>query len=208
MGTADEWITKYVVYVDSIIDACPYKRMKVWKEFFFNPISTLRQNIDSIGQRIRDLYVSTGILVALGLIANLPSLVIGAIGAGSGAAFTLGSFLLLYALMLVFVPVLSFLYSAFEFLFAKLLGGKADLKTHFNASVLPSLGTFTVLLPLNIIALPLQWLQIIPGISICAGLRTLPISIVPLLVYCYGLYLKYLGFKEVHKISAIRAALV
>jgi hypothetical protein len=214
MGTFDEWMSKYMVYVDRAVGMIPYRRIGVWKEFFFNPSATVSKNIDSIGERLKDLYVANGIEVILGLIAAIPALLITLLGSGGGALGAVGLGAGIGILLAIIVvgyligPLLYLIYALLEYVIAKLLGTTADFRSHFNASVLPALATFVVLLPITIVSIPFQWLESIPLIGFCGSLIMLVIGVAEFVVELYGLYLKYLAFREVHKLSTIRTLAV
>ncbi len=204
MGEIEVWIAKYMEVVDKIISYIPYKRAGVWKEFFLNPAGTVRKNIDGIMPRMIDLYVIGGIGLiisifsslipyAISLLITAPLAVIPAIGIS--AAIILFSFAI--------TPLLTLLYALFEFVVAKILGGKADFTVHFNASVLPNLSTFIILLPVSIIEIPFSWLYYIPVVLCFAP--SFPFAIVGAIVGLYALYLKFVAFKEVHEFGTLQS---
>jgi hypothetical protein len=204
MTTVDELAGKYTGVVDRVIAVIPYKRIAVWKEFFFNPSATVAKNIDSIVDRVKDLYVLYVITGLLMLIGALPSMAISAVSSLGVAALSYGIIAALVVALYIILPVIELAYALLEFLVAKALGSTAEFKAHFNASILPALSVFTVLLPLTILEIPFRWLQAIPGVSICAGIIMIVFNIPAALAGLYSLYLKYLAFKEVHKLSTLR----
>jgi len=211
MSDFDKYVNKYTEYVDKVADFIPYKGTKVWREFFFNPTKTVSGNIGGIGNRIKDLYVMQGIGFVIGLLAVIPyvfiygfSLLANPVAGGLGIGMILG----LIALIFILGPFISLLYSMIEYVVAKLLGGRADTAAHVNASILPTLATFVIVLPLSIAMIPVRWLSIIPLISCCVGIITLPVSLITMFVNLYGIYLKYLAFKEVHKLTPWRTIAV
>ena len=207
MADVDNWIKKYVGFVDKVLEFIPYGRMKVWKDFFFNPTTVLTKNLDSIGDRVKDLYAAQIIGFIIGVVAAVPALVVvgitpvGLATAGIGLPLIVGIVLVI----LLVAPLLTVLYAGLEFLVAKVLGGKANFTAHLNASVLPFLAGFAIGLPINILLVPFQWVSVVPLVSICVSIATLPLSIVLLLIGLYELYLKYVAFKEVHKLSQWRS---
>ena len=64
---------------------------------------------------------------------------------------------------LVLGPILDFLYSLLEYAVAKALGGAGSIRANFNASALPGLGAFVVLLPLTVAEIPFMWLRSVPS---------------------------------------------
>ena len=211
MGEADEIVDKYVEIVDKIIGFIPYKRMKTWKEFFFSPAKVVKSNIDSYTDRIKDIYVFTIIDFIIGLIAAIPAFIavgIGALGVpllglGVGAGIALG--LAIAVVIIIITPLFYLLYAGLEYIVAKILGGKADFRTHFNASILPSLAVYVIGLPLSILAIPVQWISYVPVLNLCTCIIGAVITIASILLGLYGLYLRYLAFKEVHSLSMWRS---
>lgn len=208
MADTDEYIAKYLGYVDMIIAKIPYKRVPVWKEFFLNPVATVRKDKVGIGQRMKDLVVSGAIGAVIGIVAALPALIIATIASGGAGLIMIAALPILMVLGILLTPLFAFLYSLLQLAVAKLLGGVGDMKANFNASVLPSLGTTAILLPVSLIAIPVAWLSAIPLVSICVMVVQVPLTIVSGLVGLYGWYLGYLAMKEVHALSTLRAAAV
>ncbi|MBU0527475.1 hypothetical protein KKE92_03280 [Candidatus Micrarchaeota archaeon] len=211
MSDLDKYLNKYTEYVDKVADFIPYKGTKVWREFFFNPTKTVTGNIGGIGNRVKDLYVMQVIGLVIGLLALIPyvliygaTLVSNPIAGGFGIGLIVG----LMVLFFILGPIISLLYSMIEYAVAKILGGKAEATAHVNASILPTLATFLIVLPLSILIIPIRWLAIIPLVNCCVAIITLPVSLVTMFVNLYGIYLKYLAFKEVHKLTAIRTIAV
>jgi len=211
MSDFDKYLNKYTEYVDKIAEFIPYEGTKVWREFFFNPTKTVTGNIGGVGNRIKDLYVMQVIGIVIGLLALIPYILIygfsllgNPIAGGVGIGLILG----LVALFFLLGPFISLLYSMIEYVVAKLLGGKADTAAHVNASILPTLATFVIVLPLSILMIPVRWLSIIPLVSCCVAIVTIPVSLVTMFVNLYGLYLKYLALKEVHKLTTWRTIAV
>jgi hypothetical protein len=205
VGELDDWKDKYLVYVDRVTALIPYRRMGVWKEFFFKPAETVSKNIDSITQRLIDLYFVMAVSLILGIASALPSIALMLVFNPLGSILGGGIILLIVAAGLLLMPVLGLLYSALEFVVAKILGGKASFTAHFNASILPGLATFVIMLPLTIAIIPVRWLSAIPLVSCCTLVLLLPVYLFMMVIYLYGLYLKYVAFKEVHKFDSLRA---
>ncbi|MFH0737935.1 MAG: YIP1 family protein [Candidatus Micrarchaeota archaeon] len=211
MSDADEYVKKYLGYVDMCIGFIPFDRLKLWKEFFFNPASTVAKEKGGILERMVDLYVSSLIGIIIMIIAAFPNYILQSVIKGTDlAALALSIPLVIgiYLALWLVGPVLSFLYSLLVFAVAKLLGGVGDLRAHFNAYALPGLAVFVLFLPATILMVPLQWLGAIPLVNLCACLIILPLSIAGTILDLYGIYLSYLAFKEVHKLSSARAAAV
>ncbi|MEW6722030.1 MAG: hypothetical protein AB1324_02115 [Candidatus Micrarchaeota archaeon] len=206
MGDFENWVAEYTKYVDRILAIIPYKRMATWKEFFFSPVPTLNANMDSVGQRVKDLVASQLVGMAVGLIGILPMLLLFAV---------LNPFIILIGLVFIVIGIplgivlslaFALLFIGLEYAVAKILGGAADFRGHFNASTLPGLSSFVMNLPLHIAAVPLMWLMVIPVISCCFTLLSYALYIPMFLILLYTLYLKYLSFREVHKFDGARAA--
>ncbi|MGB9635385.1 MAG: hypothetical protein ACPL0A_02810, partial [Candidatus Micrarchaeia archaeon] len=151
----DELITIYLSYVDKIISYIPYKRVKVWKEFFLKPEEKLESSITSTSSIIVDLYVMSLLSMFIGLLNPLVIILI---------AINPLVFVIVLALFLL-LPILYILHSLLEFIVARIVGGKAGFRVHLNASVLPLLGMWAVLLLLSIIQIPIGILSYIPVIS-------------------------------------------
>jgi hypothetical protein len=196
----NEWIEKYLKVVDAIIAVVHYKRMAVWKGFFFNPAKTISNNVDSISARVIDLYVMEIIGIAIVLVGMFPGLILGGLASAILAPLVIG----IFAFILIISPLLNVVYAFIEHRVARALGGVADFKTHFNASTLSSLAAFTINLPLVIANIPFIWLSYVPYVSLCVGIITLPIRIATALVGIYAIYIKYLALREVHKLSSLR----
>ncbi|MFH0884676.1 MAG: YIP1 family protein [Candidatus Micrarchaeota archaeon] len=208
MSDVDNWISEYMKYVDRGVALIPYKRVGVWKEFFLNPTETVRKDNVSIGQRIKDLYVMTAIICLFAALVMGPMILLGTVTSAGLSLFVYGviaaGMLILFALQ----PFLGLLYSLLELAVAKALGGTGDMKANFNASSLPGLSTYIIYLPLAIVAVPLAWLGMVPVIGLCASCIRFPLSLVSMGLGLYSMYLKYLAFKEVHKLSSAKAAAV
>ncbi|MEW6036228.1 MAG: hypothetical protein AB1529_06455 [Candidatus Micrarchaeota archaeon] len=205
MATVDDFIARYLGFVDNGIAMIPYKRASQWKEFFFNPTATIAKSSDQIGERMVDLYVISAIELLLDLVGAVPALLLMLIG---GEVLSIALVVGIMVAALIVGPPLMFLYSLLELLVAKLVGGVGDMRANFNASALPGLATFVLFLPIMVAAVPFDWLQSIPIISICGSILGIPFSIALLIGGLYSLYLKYLAFKEVHKLSMFRTLAV
>jgi hypothetical protein len=84
--------------------------------------------------------------------------------------------------------------AAFEFILAKILGGVGSYRTHAYLDALEEAGISCALFPFILI-------NFIPIISAIASPITMIIGI-------YGMYIRYLIVKQVHKLSTARAVLV
>ncbi len=208
MGDFDEWVAKYMAYVDQAIAMVPYKRMGIFKEFFFNPAETIKKENVSIMQRLKDLYAMTILSVLIAALSFLPMMLIQTLFNPLGGIFFIAILGAELVAILIFGPILGFLYSLLELLVAKLLGGAGDMQANFNASSLPGLSIIVVLLPITIASVPLAWLSAIPLVSLCTLCITLPLSVITGIVWLYSFYLRYVAFRETHKLSPIRAAAV
>jgi hypothetical protein len=206
MGDFDEWVAKYMGYVDRAISMVPYKRLAIFKEFFFNPVETIRKDDVGIGQRLKDMYVLNSVSLALSILAMLPLMLVSALFNPAAGMIYLMIFAAEYAFLLALGPIIGFLYSLLELLVAKLLGGTGDMRSNFNASALPVLAIIVVMLPVSVATIPLSWISAIPFVSLCTLCITLPLSVVAGVAWLYSYYLRYLAFKEVHKLSSLRAA--
>lgn len=206
MSDVDEWMAKYLSYVDRGVAMIPYARAKIWREFFLSPVAVIRKDNVGIGQRFMDLYAMTGVVFVILCLMYVPMLIVMSLLSGGTGLIMVGAFMVAMLVLLLISPIFSFLYSLLELLIAKLLGGVGGMQANFNAAVLPNLALFVVQLPLTVLTIPLVWLSMVPIISLCASCIQMPLSIVMMLLGLYSLYLKYLGFKEVHKLSSARAA--
>ncbi|MCI0503548.1 YIP1 family protein [Candidatus Micrarchaeota archaeon] len=208
MSDVDNWIAAYFSYVDRGVAMIPYARAKIWREFFLNPVAVLQKDGVGLGQRLKDLYAMMGVEFIILCLMYLPMLlVMGILSAGSGLIVA-GIFLAIMIAAVLISPLMTFLYSLLELLVAKLLGGSGDMGANFNASTLPALSLFVVQLPLTVLTIPLVWLSMVPMVSLCASCIQLPLAIVVGVLGLYSYYLKYLGFREVHRLSPVRAAAV
>lgn len=207
MGDFDNILNTYLGYVDTIKSLIPYKRLGVWKDFFLNPTKVISSSKDSIGAIMVDLYVVRAISFIISLLAVVIPIAVSqlVVGAGAGALLAAGMLFAILLGVLIILPILTFLYAGLEFVIAKLLGGQASFTKHFFASIMPSLAVFVMVLPLDIILIPLEWLTHIPVAGIMCSCLTMPVSIIAGLVGLYGLYLKFLSFKQVHKVSDLRS---
>ncbi|MBI5046487.1 hypothetical protein HZC07_02025 [Candidatus Micrarchaeota archaeon] len=89
METFDDLKQGYIRIIDKIIDIVPYKKMNSWKEFFFEPLSAVK-NSNKVVERLKDVYVYELINLVLLIVTILPPLIVlGFMGA-------LGSYLTLY----------------------------------------------------------------------------------------------------------------
>jgi|GEM_PF-3452362 len=200
---------RYMGIVDKVASFIPYKKVKTWRDFFFNPAEVSSKSKDEgILPIVIDYYVMGFLNFVISLLSMIAPIIVSTI---LTAGFGIIEGVVLFALMLGFFlisPILSLLYAVLEFIIAKILGGKASFSKHLFASFMPVLSTFIILLPLNLLSILLNWLTFIPAIGLACSCITLPISIVMSLVYLYSMYLKYSAFKEVHKVSSGRAILI
>jgi hypothetical protein len=206
MGDFDNLKAGYLGYVDRALGLVPYGRAKIWKEFFLNPLPTLRKDDVGILARMKDMAAMMTVSAVIECIIYLPILAITALltfGAGIMPALLL---LMLVAASIVIAPIMAFLYSLLELVVAKVLGGKGTMRSNYNASALPGLGMWAITLPITVAMIPLGWLSMVPFVSICTLIITLPLSLLMLGLWVYSLYLKYLSMREVHKVSSARAA--
>jgi hypothetical protein len=129
MGDFDEWVAKYMGYVDRAISMVPYKRLAIFKEFFFNPVETIRKDDVGIGQRLKDMYVLNSVSLALSILAMLPLMLVSALFNPAAGMIYLMIFAAEYAFLLALGPIIGFLYTLLELLVAKLLGGTGDMRS-------------------------------------------------------------------------------
>jgi hypothetical protein len=206
MAEVDEWIAKYLQIVDRGIAMIPYGRAKIWKESFFNPSSVVTKDNVGVGERLKDLYVMSAVELLLGLIAVIPLLAVMTLFTMGAGVIWMGIVAGLIVVSFLLGPIFAFLYSLLEYVVARALGGAGDIRANFNASALPGLAVFVITLPLLVARVPFGWLQAIPIVNLCASILELPLDIALLIAGIYGLYLRYLAMKEVHKLSSMRAA--
>jgi hypothetical protein len=206
MSDVDNWISEYMKYVDRGVAMIPYKRAAIWKEFFLNPTETVKKDNVSIGQRIKDLYVITAFDLLFMILIMGPAVLLGTVTSAGVGLFVYGIMAAAMLVLLTVYPFLCLLYSLLELAVAKALGGTGDMQANFNASTLPGLAVFIIYLPLAIIAIPLGWLGMVPVIGLCASCIRFPLSLVSMGLGLYSMYLRYLAFKEVHKLSSVKAA--
>lgn len=208
MSEIDEIVDWYLRVVDRLISIVPYKRLAVWKEFFLNPIATLKKDQIGIVGRMKDLAVSGLISAILLLVIILPLVLISAVLTAGLGFIAVGLLLALFVAVIIITPVCGFLYSLLQFGIAKVLGGVGNMEANFNASALPGLAVAIITLPLSILMIPAIWISFIPFLNICASVIQTPLGIIIGLVGLYNYYLQYLGMKEVHKLSSLRAVAV
>jgi len=208
MSEIDDFADKYIGIVDKIIAKIPYKRLTVWKEFFLNPVATVKNDQLTIGQRMKDIIVSGLIGAVIGLVAMIPLLLISALTTAGASLIVMAAIPVLMVVGILLAPILIFIYSLLELIVAKVVGGKGSVRANFNASALPNLGVTVITLPLTLVSVPVAWLSAIPFVNICMMIVNIPLAIVSSLVGIYGLYLKYLAMKEVHTLSTWRAVAV
>lgn len=202
----NEEINKYLGIVDRFARLIPYKKTSSWKAFFLNPESELSKPAGSVKSRLIDLYVASFVNSILLFLPMSVSSVI--------YSFLLGQFAIIYILFSVvlmiayaiFSPLFMLIYSGFEYVIAKLLGGAANFKLHFNASVLPFLGAFIISLPIGVADALAKAISTIPFVGCLLTPITLPLRLIFAAIFLYSLYLRYVAFKKVHKFSAIRSA--
>jgi hypothetical protein len=195
----------YMGLVDKAISLIPYKKAATWKEFMFNPTDTIKRCDETVAGRLVSLYVMNAIGLVIALISMLPIIALTFMGNALAGGFVMTVIAIGVAAGFILGPILNMLYSVLEYLVAKLVGGTGRFQAHFNASALPGLGASIILLPLTVAEIPFTWLRSIPIIGVVSGCLTVPFSVVFGLVALYSLYPKYLAFKEVHKVSDLRA---
>ncbi|MBI5046488.1 hypothetical protein HZC07_02030 [Candidatus Micrarchaeota archaeon] len=102
-------------------------------------------------------------------------------------------------------PLIGALYVGIEYIVAKILGGSADFETHFNSSTLAYLGKELIVLPIRIVTLPVTWIKMIPTIGCVGSLIAIPFGLLTFGIEIYSLYTKFVAFREIHKLSDIKA---
>jgi hypothetical protein len=206
---ADNTLGKYFGIVDWLNSIMPYKRMAVWKDFFISPEKESSGKLPGIGEILKDLYVVSLIQILFYIISSgIPLLLI---TSQESIMFALISIVFTVLAYLLY-PLLYLLYSVLEFAVAKAVGGKGNFSQNFAASALPLLAVFIILLPLWLLSIPVAWLSnaavVMPALTLCMCILTLPFLAVSILIFLYSFYLKFVAFKKVHGISSIAAAAV
>ncbi|MCX8199849.1 MAG: hypothetical protein N3G76_00050 [Candidatus Micrarchaeota archaeon] len=212
MGDFDKVMSAYLGYVDRVRSFIPYKRVALWKDFFLNPLKVIGASKDSIMTILKDLYMM-GILSFIIWLASafIPQAIVQLVlnPGMSAISIPLLAFMLIASIVfLAVLPLMSAAYAFLEFIVAKLVGGSADFSRHLFASAMPQLGMFAFLLPITILQAVLGIFSIIPFLGLALTCLLLPLQIVVLCAWLYTIYLKFLSFKEVHKVSGIRAAAI
>jgi len=214
MGDFDNWKDKYLGYVDKVISYIPYRRVAEWKAFGLDPLPKVSKP-EGILQRIKDLYAMLAIRLVFTFVSMLPVLVIG------GALVLLYS-IILFGIPLIFVaaalgimvlswilsPVFTLLYCLVEYAIAKLLGGKGDYNTHFNAAVASSLAAFSFELPLLAVYIPVAWLTFVPCLGYLMMFISFPISLLMMAIGLYGIYLRFICIRQLHDLTSGKSAAV
>ena len=203
MGDFEKWKAKYLGYVDKIIKYIPYKRVGEWKEFFLDPIAVVSKGPSTVMERFKDLMFIQilGIFIAL-LGQVVPMLVLSIFNPLN--ILVLALMFGIYIVCIILTPIIYTAYYWFEHRIARLLGGTADFKTHFNATVLPMLALTVILLPFSIATIPLTWLAYIPFVSCCIMPILLPLSLFSMGLWLYSIYQKFLVLRHVHNLSDLR----
>jgi len=194
-------------WADDFVASINYDRLALWKEIFFHPTATLTEQMKtpSLKRAAKDVFI-----------ASLPMLVVGLVGLalvffylfllGTFAALLapgMGLFVLagmvIGAILLIILyfasPIIGWLLiSVIQFVVAKLLGGKADFRTH---SYMIGLASATENVGVSLFT--------IIGLVPCVGWIAQPIRV---LVSIYGIYLNYKAVKVAHGFDTTRAAAV
>jgi hypothetical protein len=207
------FVSKLDEFANWVTEKVPYGRLKVWKELLFKPTDTIKEegkNV-SLARGARDVGVVTFFMILIMLFA------VALVG-----GFVLVLFLVIYAIsskpvtflngLLAAVPVailaavailvggtlLSILrwlaYAALEFILAKILGGVGSYRTQAYLDALEEAGLSCAIMPFALVGF-------IPVVSTMAA----PVNMV---IGIYGMYIRYLIVKQVHKLSRNRALLV
>jgi len=188
-------------YADNIVKSINYDRLKVWKEVFFHPTETLSDEIKnaSLKTGARDVFVASLVQLLLGLVPLLIFLAyFGLIGATVSLAVSpllsigiCGGSILLIVLYFALPIILWLFISAIQYPIAKLLGGKADFRTHAYLIALANASTAAA-------SIPFALLGLIPCINYFGHAVTI-------LIDFYALYLQYKVIMVAHNIDQKKA---
>ena len=198
-------------WADGIVNSISYDRLKIWKNVFFHPTATLSEQMKypSVSRGAKDVFMASvpslllgliGLMVMLGFLALYGSFiallliilspVLGVLGI-VGIIIGVILFLVLYLAS----PIKSwFIYSAIQFILAKILGGTGDFRTHAYLTALAEAGNGWV-------ASLLAVLSLVP----CVGWVLRPVA---MLVGFYSIFLNFKAIKIAHGLDTPRAAAV
>lgn len=202
---------KYFGAVDWVISKIPYDKLPKWKRFFLMPEEVVSEGPETIVSNIKNIYVS----ILLGILSTMPQLIASIIFFLLFALIEpppVGLYVVLILIVLILFildPLLFLIWAGIEYITAKLFKSSADFKTHFNASILPTLSNTIVLFPLNFVTSVFIALSMIPVAGLACSIFTYPLLAISLLVWLYIIiYLRYRAFKVVHRLDTLKTAIV
>lgn len=198
-------------WADGIVNSISYDRLKIWKNVFFHPTATLTEQMKYPGiiRGAKDVFMASipslligliGLLIVIGYLALIGSFMALSLIILSPVLSILGIIGIIIGVVLLFAlyiasPVISwFIYSAVQYIIAKILGGKADFKTHAYLTALTEAGNGWVVSLLAVFSL-------VP----CVGWVLRPIA---MLVSFYSIFLNFRAIKIAHDLDTPRAAAV
>lgn len=212
-NTTDRFISKLDDFASRIIEKIPYERLKVWKEMLFRPAETIEEEAKnaSLARGAKDIgvvnfFTILVMLFALALVVGFFLVLLFVLYAiesktnGFVNGLLTGAAIVILAAVAILVGgtllfILRWLANAaLEFILAKILGGVGSYRTHAYLDALEEAGLSSAMLPFVLI-------NFIPIVSVIAAPITMIIGI-------YGMYIRYLIVKQVHKLSTARAVLV
>jgi hypothetical protein len=213
---ADRTVNGYANELDEFVSRnikkIPYKRLQVWKEMLFRPAETIKDETKnaSLARGARDIAVSTvayTIVIALYLaeylgfffaIALLPLLFTKGIGYCI-MPIVIGLLIAIAGIIgFAILGIVSWLlYSGFEFVIARYLGGKGEFRVHAYLEALPTAGMMAAMVPF-------MALYLIPCVAFCIGTFVQPIM---MFLGFYVVYIRYLIVKKVHNLERNNALL-
>jgi len=208
----DEFKDKYIGFIEKFVNFFGQKELLNYIEIARNPIDKIKTLNTCVSMAIT-LFILTFIFEVI------PGIIALAVSYGSNYLTTqyvptileiglIGGLVLLSGVLMILVLGI---YSLIEFLFAKLLGGIGDLKGHVRTTFGSYLTAYVLSMPLLIISAILSIMQVIPLLNIIICLLFLPIfvvGIIELIIGFYGVYIKWVMIKELHKLDTLKAILV
>lgn len=202
---------KYIGFVEKMLNFFGPKKYEKYIEIARNPKQEIKK-LELLGSMLITLFILNFILevipglTAIGIIYlsdyfGTQSISIMEIGIAGITTLFSGIILIL---------VLGF-YSILEFIFAKILGGVGTFNEHLNISFNSYLIVYILSIPLLIISAVIGIIQSIPILNIILCILFLPlfiVGIIQLIIGIYGLYIKFIMVKELHKFDDLKALIV
>ena len=190
----DSFLGPIESFAMSVVSPLPIKQLSAWISAFFRPVETYE------AEKGNALFSGTLVyLLLIGLVSGALSFLLYLVGSALGDSLALQvgiaeAFLTYLIISPLFLTVLAFIFSAFLFVVAKVLGGKGGY-------IQQTFGLTLVYGGLVLVSIPFSILARLPFVGFLFAL----ISLLPLIYAIYGYFLL---LRHMHGVSSLRTAII